>query len=112
MGMQFPAIAKTMQAYWLDSHRGPGGRRQGDLTRTVQTFLASQPNAGLQYLLGYLDSERLEDDFHHRFAPTAHIENVEVDKLAGLVTYTDRTRNTKKITFASLKRMIRRLRPG
>ncbi len=61
VGMNFPEIARSTQKWWLDAHRGSGGRKENDLTRTLQTILEQKPDADAQYVLQYLNSEEALD---------------------------------------------------
>lgn len=112
VGMNFPEIARSMQAWWLDAHRGSGGRKENDLTRTLQTILEQKPDADAQYVLQYLKSEEALDKFHCTDNPTIHITGIEVKEGTRTLTYDDRSRRTHKILFESLERRIRGLRSG
>ncbi len=112
VGMNFPEIARSTQKWWLDAHRGSGGRKENDLTRTLRTILEQKPNADANYVLQYLNSDEALDKFHCTDNPTIHITEIEVDEETGTLKYDDRSRRTYKILFESLERKIRRLRSG
>jgi hypothetical protein len=111
IGLKFPEIAKAMQGWWLSSHRGKGGRRPNDLTRTLEYILQTRPNSGRDEILNYLQSEESEDEFGRITDPKVHITSVEVEESGKVVTYVDRGRKTHTIALASLDRKLRDLRP-
>jgi hypothetical protein len=112
LGLKFPDIAKSMQGWWLGSHRGVGGAKANDLTQTLQQILREKPDADRKYVLDYLQSEPAADEFSNTENPTIHITGVHVDEVAGTLTYEDRTRKVIKIKILSLDRKIRDLRRG
>lgn len=110
VGMQFPEIAKAMQALWLGVHRGPGGRKQNDLTRTLTSILKENPNWGVREVVGFLRSDKAEDRFASTVEQSVFVTNVEFDKHKGVLAYDDRARKTHTIKMESLKKKIRDLR--
>lgn len=110
IGMKFPEIAKAMEAYWLDHHRGPGGRKKNDLTRTLQNRVAAHPEEDLSAILKFLESDDAKHNFHSTDAPTVHVDNVEINRGDQLVTYDDRSGATQNIKFASIKRKLTKIR--
>ncbi|MDA1101495.1 MAG: hypothetical protein O2967_21245 [Proteobacteria bacterium] len=109
-GMQFPEIAKAMEAYWLDHHRGHGGRKQNDLTRTLQNRVATHPDEDFSAILKFLQSEYAKDCFYSTDTQTVHVCNVEINHGDQLVTYDDRSGATQKIKFGSIRRKLTRIR--
>ena len=110
MGMNFPAIAHSMQAWWLGGHRGKGGRRENDLTRTLRTLLQRYPEASPAQILDMLRSNDAEDEFYSTAGSHIHVLAVELDDRSKMITYTDRARKTCKVSFRSLERKLRTLR--
>jgi hypothetical protein len=111
MGLEFPNIATSMRNWLLGQARGPGGAKTNDLTRTLEQIFHDKPSADRKHVLEYLQSEEAYDKFYSIENQEIFVTAVEIDEQAGTMKYMDRTRKTRKITFASLDRRLRELRP-
>ena len=110
-GLQFPAVAKAMEGWWLRSRRGPGGAKTNDLTRTLGQIFKEEPGADRKHVLDYLQSDQAQDDFSAVENPKIHVTGVAVSKDKKWVTYEDRARKAHKIAMVSLDKKLRTLRP-
>ncbi|MPY74617.1 MAG: hypothetical protein GEU87_10180 [Alphaproteobacteria bacterium] len=112
LGLEFPQIAKAMQAWWISKHSGPGGRRKNDLTRTLQSIIQEIPTADWKRAVDYLQTDEASDRYHSTQDPTIHVTAVELDDTNGVVTYQDRAGTTHTVKASSLERKLRGLRRG
>ena len=106
IGLQYPEVAKEVQAWWLHIHRGPGGRKQNDLTRTLTVILKENPDWGVREIVCFLLSEEAKDRFASTADQSVFVTNVEFDEHAEELTYEDRSRKTHTIKMDSLRRKI------
>jgi hypothetical protein len=111
-GMGYRETSKAVQGWWLGNNRGPGGRKESDLTSSLRTALERHPKANCAEVCTFLASDEAEYLFSALVQPTIQVTAVEVDTQAKSLTYDDRVRETHKISFASIDRKLRRLRRG
>lgn len=110
LGMQAPDVVKASQTWWLNQNRGPGGRKDNDLTATLKELLREIPDASFEEAVSYLFSEDLLDRYHSTEDKTAFITNVEELPDDEGIGYTDTSGTFCKIKVASLKRRLRELK--
>jgi len=109
IGLRYPEIARATQAWWLDTHRGPGGRKQKDITHTLTVILKENPDWGVREIVCFLLSEEAENRFASTVDQSVFVTNVEFNEHAKELTYDDRSRRTHTIKLDTLKRKIRDL---
>ena len=110
IGLRYPEVAKATQAWWLDAHRGPGGRKQNDLTRTLTVILNENPDWGVCEIVIHLLSDEATDRFASTDDQNVFVTNVEFDEHSEKLTYDDRSRTRHIIKIDSLRRKISNLR--
>ncbi len=112
IGVELQKIGKAMQAWWINKHRGTGGKHKSDLTRTLQTLLQETPSANWRHVVDYLTTDEASDRFHSTQSQTIHVTAVEFDELNETIIYQDRAGTTHTIKASSLERKLRVVRRG